>query len=166
MEIKNVLKGPYRSYIKIVDILYDNKISPHKTEKLLIQVDMEPQMFRYNPSRKIINKFDVFLRLNVVPQEILLSQKIACIFSRKRPMGRDFYDVVFLMGRTKPNLEYLKVKLNINSGEDLKNMLVAECKKFDFKSLAKDIEPFLINPSGKKKVLHFLDYIKSANFNL
>jgi len=164
VEIKNVFKGAYRSYIKFVDILYDSKISPHKNEKLLIQVDTEPQMFRYNPSRKIINKFDVFLRLNAVPQEILLSQKIACIFSRKRPMGRDFYDVVFLMGRTKPNFEYLKLKLNINSGEDLKNMLVTECKKFDFKSLAKDMEPILINPSGEKKVFHFLDYIENTNF--
>src|SRR4030067_3765771 len=105
----------------------------------------------------IINKFDVFLRINIVPLDILLAQKIYAIFKRKRAMGRDFYDAVFLFSMTKPNLDYLKLKLNIKDIADLKRKLLLKCKSLDFKRLAKDVEPFLFNPSESKKVLLFYD---------
>ena len=133
-------------------------------EKLLIQLDAEPQEFDYRPDKIILNKFDVFLRINVVPEDILLSQKIYAIFKRKRPMGRDFYDAVFLFGKTKPNLDYLKLKLKIKDKTDLKNRFLLKCKKFDFKQLAKDVEQFLFTPSDSKKVLFFYDYIKKYKF--
>jgi len=163
-EIKNVFKGAYRSYIKITDMLFENKLSNHKQEKLLIQLDAEPQEFDYRPDKIILNKFDVFLRINVVPGDILLSQKIYAIFKRKRPMGRDFYDAVFLSAKTKPNLDYLKIKLKIKDKTDLKNRFLLKCKKFNFKQLAKDVEQFLFTPSDSKKVLFFYDYIKKYKF--
>jgi hypothetical protein len=91
----------------------------------------------------------------------LLAQKIYAIFKRRRAMGRDFYDAIFLFGMTKPNLDYLKLKLNIKDMADLKRKLLLKCKSLDFKRLAKDVEPFLFTPSESKKVLLFYDYIKS-----
>ncbi len=163
-EIKNVFKGAYRSYIKITDVLFENKLSNHKQEKLLIQLDAEPQRFDYRFDKIILNKFDVFLRINVVPVDILFSQKIYAIFKRKRPMGRDFYDAVFLSGKTKPNLDYLKLKLGIKNKTDLKKRFLSKCKNFNFKQLSKDVEPFLFTPSNSKKVLFFYDYIKKYRF--
>ena len=128
---------------------------------MLIQIDVEPQGINYTPDKMIINKFDVFLQINVVPLDILLAQKLYAIFRRKRAMGRDFYDAVFLFGMTKPNLEYLRLKLNIKDMADLKRKLLLKCKSLDFKQLAKDVEPFLFTPSESKKVLLFHDYIKS-----
>jgi predicted nucleotidyltransferase component of viral defense system len=160
-EIKNVFKKAYHCYIRIPDILFENGLSQHKEEKLLIQVDAEPQEFTYSPEKVIINKFDVFLRINVVPMDILLAQKIYAIFKRRRAMGRDFYDAIFLFGRTKPNLGYLQSKLKIKDMADMKSKLLAKCSKLDFKELAKDIEPFLFDPSDSKRVLFFCDYIKN-----
>jgi len=164
VETKNVFKGAYKCYIRIPDVLFENGLSGHKEEKLLIQVDAEPQKFDYNPDKVIINKFDVFLQINVVPQNILLSQKIYAIFRRKRTMGRDFYDAVFLFGKTKPNLDYLKLKLKIKDKIDLKNKLLSRCEEFDFKQLASDVEAFLFTPGDSKRVLFFYDYIKDYDF--
>ncbi len=164
VETKNVFKGAYRSYIKIPNILFENGLSRHKEERMLIQVDAEPQRFDYCLDKIIINKFDVFLRINVVPADILLAQKIYAIFKRKRPIGRDFYDAVFLLGKTKPNLDYLRLKLKVKDMNDLKNRLLLKCKKFAFKHLAQDVEPFLFIPGDKKKVLLFPDYIKNYEF--
>lgn len=164
VEIKNVFNGAYRCYIRIPDILFENGLSRHKQEKLLIQLDTEAQGFTYSPEKVIINKFDVFLRINVVPMNILLAQKIYAILKRRRAMGRDFYDAVFLFGKSKPNLNYLKLKLKIEDRADLKNNLLAKCDKLDFRGLAKDVEKFLFNPSDSKKVLFFYDYIKNYEF--
>ncbi len=163
-EVKNVFRGAYRSYIRIADVLFENGLSGHRQEKLLIQVDAEPQGFNYRPDRIILNKFDVFLQVYAVPSDILLSQKIYAIFKRRRVMGRDFYDAVFLLGRTKPNLDYLKLKLKIKDMADLMSSLISRCKNLDFNHLAKDVEPFLFVPSDSKKVLFFCDYIENLDF--
>lgn len=163
-ETKNVFKDAFRCYIRIADVLFENRLSNQREEKLLIQVDAEPQGFSYQQDRIVINKFDVFLRINVVPIDILLSQKIYAIFKRSRAMGRDFYDAVFLCGKTKPNLDYLKLKLKVRDKVDLKNRLLSRCKKFDFKQLANDVEQFLFVPSDSKKVLLFCDYIRNYEF--
>jgi len=165
-QIKNVFKGAYRCYIRIPDILFENGLSTHKEEKLLIEIDTEPQGYAYTPEKVIVNKFDVFLRINVVPMDVLLAQKIYAIFKRRRAMGRDFYDAVFLLGKTKPNLGYLEAKLKIRNMVDLKSRLLAKCSKVNLKDLAKDVEQFLFNPSDSKKVLYFYDYIKNYEFEV
>jgi len=164
VETKNVFKGAYRSYIRIPNILFESGLSGHKEEKLSIQVDAEPQGFNYRPDKIILNKFEVFLRINAVPADILLAQKIYAILKRKRPMGRDFYDAVFLFGKTIPNLDYLKLKSEINDWVELKNRLLLRCRKFDFGQLAKEVEQFLFVPSDSKKVLFFCEYLQKYEF--
>jgi len=163
VEIRNVFKGAYRCYLKIPEILYKNELSNYREEKMSIRLDTESQGFTYSPEKVIINKFEVFSRINITPIDILLAQKIYAIFNRRRAMGRDFYDAIFLFGKTNPNLDYLKLKIKIDGMDDLKNKLMARCKKLDFKQLAKDVEPFLINPRNSKKVLYFYDYIKGIS---
>ena len=160
-DIKNIFRTAYRSSLRIPDVLYDNKISGHREEKLLINIDAEPQNFSYAPDKLIINKFDIFLRINVVPLDLLLSQKIYAIFARKRMMGRDFYDTVFLFSKIKPNFEYLSLKLKIQNMDELKKRLLQKCRTINFTILAKEISPFLFNTTDAKKILYFRDYIQS-----
>ncbi len=164
LECRNVYRSAFRSYLKFSDILLELKISGHKQEKLNIQIDTEPQKFGYDPDKFILNKFDVFQRISVVPSDILLAQKIYCIFSRPRSMGRDFFDSVFLLGKTKPNMDYLREKMGIKNKKELKIRLIKRCGCINFAKLAKDIEPFVYDPQETKKVLHFLEYIQSVDF--
>ena len=131
-----------------------------KVEKILIKLDAEPQKFKYTPERVVINKFDVFIGINVVPAGILLAQKFYAILARPRAMGRDFYDAVFLSGKTNPDFAYLKERAGIADKEGLKSALLEHCAKLDFKLLAKDVEQFLFSPDDAKKVLLFLEYVK------
>ncbi|MBU0502657.1 MAG: nucleotidyl transferase AbiEii/AbiGii toxin family protein, partial [Candidatus Margulisbacteria bacterium] len=163
IETKTVFKKAHRLYLTFHNVLYTNKISPHKDAVLLIRVDAQPQNFKYETSKAIINKFDIFSQILAVPIDILLSQKISCLFSRPRLMGRDFYDIIFLLGKTKPNLNYLKAKLKIKDKTELKEKLLKKCQGLDYKQLSKDIEAFLFSPGEKKKVLLFYDYLKEIS---
>ncbi len=124
----------------------------------------ESQGFGYLQDKPIINRFDVFIRVNAVPVDILLSQKICAIFTRKRTMGRDFYDVIFLSGKTKANIDYLGLKLKIKNKDALKKALLLKCKRLNFKQLARDVEQFLFRPSDAKKILLFKDYVVNYDF--
>lgn len=163
-EVKNVFRRAFTCKINIPSVLFESSLSSHRQEKLLIKLNSEPQNFSYQPDKVILNKFDVFLRINVVPVDILLAQKIYAIFNRPRPMGRDFYDTVFLLGKAKPNLGYLQSRLKISSGADLRKRLLKRCEKLDFKKLAKDVEQFLFVPADAKKVLYFCQYVREIDF--
>jgi predicted nucleotidyltransferase component of viral defense system len=163
LESRNVFRGAFHSYLDFPDILYENKISQHKTEKLMIRLDTEPQRVTYHPDKTIINKFDVFTRINVVPPDILLSQKIFAILNRKRAIGRDFFDTVYLFNRTKPNFDYLSSRMNINNIAELKDALFSKCDNLDFKLLSRDVEPFLINLRDTKRVSLFSEFIKTLD---
>lgn len=161
-EIRNVFKGAYRCYVKIPKILFDNKISDLEEEKIMIQIDTARHNFNYKPDKKILNKFDVFTEINVTPLDILLSQKIYAALNRKRAKGRDFFDVVFLLQRTKPNYDYLEKKLKIKNGKELKEKFISCARTINFGELARDVEPFLFNPSDGKKIEMFKEYIKQV----
>lgn len=164
IESRVITKKAFRAYLKFPGILYDNKITRHKQEKLTIQIDMEPQDFQYSKVQFILNKFDVFQRINTVPVDLLLSQKILCVFNRPRLIGRDFYDIMFLLGKTRPNFFYLEEKLGIRNSDTLKERLLEKCKYVYFDRLARDVSPFLFDPNDAKKISLFQDYIKNIEF--
>lgn len=153
-------KGAFSADIKVRDLLFESGLSGHRTEKILIKLDAQPQKFKYIPERVVINKFDVFLGINVVPADILLAQKFYAILARKRAMGRDFYDAVFMSGKAKPDFSYLKERAGISDKERLKSALLEACARLDFKLLARDVEPFLFSPDDAKKILLFPEYVK------
>ena len=161
-EIKNVFKNAYHCYVRIPGLLFDSGLSGHKEEKILIQIDTEPQHFDYLPDNLIINKFDVFCRIQVTPPDILLSQKIVAIFNRKRKMGRDFYDTLFLFGKVMPDFDFLRQKIGVQDMAELKERLLSLCKALDFAALARDVEPFLFSAIDAKKILAFPDYINQV----
>jgi predicted nucleotidyltransferase component of viral defense system len=123
VEISNIFRSAFTCNIKISGLLFEYKLTGHRAEKILIKINTEPQNYNYQPDKIILNKFDVFLRINVVPVDILFAQKLYAIFGRRRTMGRDFYDAVFLLGKTKPNLDYLKLKHKVKDEADLKKRL-------------------------------------------
>lgn len=164
IESKIVIKKAFRANLKFSEILYENRITKHIHEKLSIQIDTEPQNFYYSKDQFILNKFDVFQRINAVPVDLLLSQKILCIFTRPRLMGRDFYDIFFLFGKTNPNFSYLEEKIGIKDSVTLKKRLLEKCKRIDFNQLARDVIPFLFNSGDAKKISLFPDYIKNKEF--
>jgi len=162
VELKNTYQDAFRAYLRFPGLLFDSGISGHRDEKLLIQIDTEPQKIKYNPDKFILNKFDVFSRINIVPAGILAAQKIFCIFNRSRPMGRDFFDVVFLLGKTEVNFDYLTRKMSIRNKTELRDRLLLRCAQLNFKRLAKDLEPFVYSKKEVNRVLMFPDFVQQG----
>ncbi len=160
IETGTSFKGAFSADIKVMGVLFDEGLSGHREEKILIKLDAEPQNFKYSAERVVINKFDVFTGIRVVPVDIMLAQKFYAILARKRAMGRDFYDAVFLSGKAKPDFAYLKERAGIEDKEELKLALLERCSELDFKFLARDVEQFIFSPEDAKKVLLFIEYVQ------
>lgn len=159
-EVRPVFKGAFRCYLKLPQILYQEGLTAHKGEKILIQIDTVAHNFKYRPQRKIVNKFDVLTEIFTTPPDILLSQKICAALGRKRTKGRDFYDILFLWNKTQPNFEYLREKLEITNLKELKKELFKKIKTLDFKQLAREVGPFLFDAGEARKLELFGEVIK------
>jgi predicted nucleotidyltransferase component of viral defense system len=160
VEVTYASKGAYHCYFKISGILFEQGVSAHDNEKLMIQVDTMPKTYAYTPVRPLINKFDVFTEISAAPASILLSQKIVAVFERTRPQGRDLFDIVTLFGSTTPDYGYIKDKLNISSASELKERLRTHTAQFDLEHMARDVKAFLYNPEDELKITKFREYIE------
>lgn len=161
IEMKQVFKGAYHCNIKFPDLLYREKLSPLKSEKILIQLDTEPQNYKYEPEKFLLKKFALFRFISVVPVSTLLSQKIAALLGRKRSKGRDYFDVTVLLSKTNPDFKYLSEKLEINGMTQLKQKLLENIESVDLKELAADVSPFLIKNDQIDRVLMFREFVES-----
>lgn len=84
VEIRNVVAGAFHCYVKFPNLLFNEGLSGHKEEKILIQLDTEHQHFEYQLEKTILNKFDVFTSINTTPKDILLAQKFYALINKKR----------------------------------------------------------------------------------
>ena len=165
-EMKTVYKGAYHCRIKFPKLLYQERLSGHLEEIILIQLDTEPQHFDFTPEKFILNRFDVFTQIFTTPLDILLAQKFYTILNRERNKGRDFFDTVLILSKIdSPNYEYLKIKADISNAEQLKKRVLEKCSKINMEAMAKDVQPFLFDPADSKKVVLFPDYLMQVNLH-
>ncbi|MEI6650183.1 MAG: nucleotidyl transferase AbiEii/AbiGii toxin family protein [Candidatus Moraniibacteriota bacterium] len=162
VETRTVFKGAYRCYVRLPKLLFDNALSPIEEEKILIQLDTLSHGFSYTPEKVILNKFEVFTEINVTPIDVLLAQKFYAIFNRKTKKGRDFFDVIFLLSKTRPNYLYLKQKLDVADADQLRARVLDVCSTLDFAALAKDVEAFLFSQKDVRRVELFKNYMETA----
>jgi len=163
-EMKTVSEGAYHCYIRFPEILFREGLSGRLEEKILIQLDTEPQHFDFTTERFLLNRFDVFTQILITPKDLLLAQKFYTVLNRPRNKGRDFYDIVFLLGLTsRPNYDYLEMQLRVKNGQDLKERILERCSQIDMNEMGRDVAPFLFNSSDLIKVVLFPEYIKQVD---
>lgn len=164
VEMKTVFRGAYHCYIRFPEILYKEGLSGHREEKILIQLDTEPQHFDFVPEKYILNRFDVFTQIFITPLSLLLAQKFYAVCNRDRNKGRDFFDIAFLLSLIdKPDYDYLQFKMDVSNEKQLKERILEKCSRLNMEEMAKDVQPFLFNPRDAQKVLLFPELIKQAN---
>ena len=164
-EMKTVMKGAWHCYVRFPGLLFEKGLSGHTEEKILIQLDTEPQQFDYEPERFILNRFEVFTTILSTPLKLLMAQKLFAIINRKRNKGRDFFDLVFLMSRSiQPDYNYLKEKIAISDSNTLKKAILKKCQKLDMEEMARDVEPFLFKINDRKKVVQFEELVWQYKF--
>ena len=112
--IKFSHKDAFHCKVTFPGILYDYGLSGHKEARIFIKLDSEKQDYDYQRELVRIQKFGVDTDIFVTPPDLLVSQKIAAVLGRKRPKGRDFYDLTWLLtqGHT-PDYGYLNLRLGL-----------------------------------------------------
>jgi predicted nucleotidyltransferase component of viral defense system len=166
VEIRNVERGAFHCYIRFPKLLYESGLTGQEEEKILIRLDSEAQHFDFKPEAVVFNRFDIFTEINVTPGNILLSQKFYTVINRQRNKGRDFYDIVFLLGRNfKPDYGYLNLKLSIKNGLELKNRLLDKLEALNMEEMVEDVRPFLINIKDEKKIRLFKTFLDKAELD-
>ena len=154
VEFRMVERGAYHCHIRFPELLYKTGISPDRGRKILVRIDAEAKDRLYAPKTTILNRFGVFRRIINAPVEILLAQKMLTVLFRKREKGRDLYDCSFLMGMTRPEYTYLQQTLGLGRPE-FHRMFSQRLNALDLGFLARDVEPFLIEPGQKDRVVYF-----------
>ena len=163
VEFRSVEHAAYHCYIRFPRLLYDNNLSGHEEEKILIRLDTEAQHFDFQPEKFLLNKFDVFSEIMVTPADILLAQKFLTILERKQSKGRDFFDTVFLVSKNiAPNYNFLNQKASITNKDQLKEAILQKIKDINLALLAEDVRPFLFKSKDDKKVVLFNEFLEQA----
>ena len=165
VETNLVAKDAFHCDLRFPELLYDQGLSPHQQEKILIQLDTVAQGYPYSPEVRILNRFDVFTEIRVTPLSVLLAQKIYTAVNRKRPKGRDFYDITFLLSKTRPDYGFIHQKMGVSSPEKLREEFLFRIEAFDFGALADDVAPFLITKEQIKRVVIFREFWKHVDLD-
>jgi len=151
----------YRCKVRFPGLLFEHGLSGHVGQNVLIQFDTEPQQFQYTPELPRLDKFDVSFSLPCCSPAILLAQKCHAILGRPRNKGRDFYDVVFLLGRhAEPDMRYVQERINVNTLPELCERLLAHCTTLNMEEQAEDVRPFLFDAAMAERVIHFPQLIQ------
>jgi len=80
--------------------------------------------------------------------------------------GRDFFDLVFLMGKNIiPNMAYLEQKIGIITTEELTILLLDKCNTLNMDEMTRDVAPFLFSENDQKRIKFFKDYLEGFSFN-
>jgi len=165
VEIKVVEKQAIHCHIKFSNILFENKLSEVKTEKIDIQIDTFDQGYEYEPENYLLNKFNVFKQIRITPKEIILAQKLWTITQRSRAKGRDFYDIIYLLQNTKPDIDFLSFKFGTSNWDGAREKILEGIGGIDLDNMIKDVQPFLINKKEGEKIKLFRDYLKQVEFD-
>ena len=134
-------------------LLFDLGLTGYKEERFLIKVKAQDQGVSYSPEVATLNRMGFFFGIQMPPADVLCAMKFCAILSRQK--GRDFYDAMFLLSKTRPNLEFLRARTGIQSMEALKTA-IGEClQKVDLNKKKQDFIHLLFNESNAERILQF-----------
>lgn len=154
-------KTAFRCKVRFPGLLFQHGLSGHAEQSVLIQFDTEPLHHQYRPDLRRLDKFDVSFSLPCCSPPLLLAQKCSAILGRPRNKGRDFFDVVFLLGRNvEPDLGYVRERIGARTVAELAERLLAHCAKLDMDQQAEDVRPFLFDAALAERVAHFPEIIR------
>ena len=154
-ELTFTYKQAFHCAVRYTRLLHRYELSGHKEARLVIKVDTEAQGFAYEREVRQLRGLGVHADVAVVPLPLLCAMKVGAVLGRRRPKGRDFYDLSWCLERVRPDPAYLAAKLGIASWAELVARVAAHTADFDFAALARDVRPFLLREADVARVRDF-----------
>ncbi len=164
-------KNVQSAMLKFKDILYLLKLSGQKSQKLFIKIEIDSNPpDGWNTELSLINRHFVFTVLHFDLPSLYATKLHACFF-RKYIKGRDFYDLIWYLGKKcLPNFELLNNAIKQTEQKDMnlseknfKEFLKDKLRTIDFEKVRKDVERF-IEDKNELKLLDrnlILQFVKS-----
>ena len=147
----------FRRNLYFPELLFNLGLTGHKEERLLLKIEAQDQGVAYQPMVAHINRMGFFFGIQVPPLDVLCAMKFAAILARAK--GRDFYDAIFLLSKTKPNLDFLGTRVGIASFEALKAAVLDKLKTVDLSQKKRDFSHLLFNEANAVRILAFDEII-------
>jgi len=91
---------------------------------------------------------------------VLCSMKATALLERGK--GRDFYDLMFPVGQTRPDYDFLEKRTGIKNASEFKAEVKKRIKMTDLKTKTKDFEHLLFNKENNKRILRFEEFFEEA----
>ena len=149
----------FRRNLYFPEMLFDLGLTGHKEERFLLKVEAQDQGVSYQSVVTNINRMGFFFGVLVPPIDVLCAMKFAAILSRQK--GRDFYDAIFLLSKTKPNLEFLSARAGISSIGELKTAIAERLKDVDLNHKKRDFSHLVFNEHHAERILRFPDVVEA-----
>ena len=147
----------FRRNLYFPQMLFNLGLTGHRDERLLLKIEAQDQGVFYQPMVANVNRMGFFFNIQVPPTDVLCAMKFAAILARQK--GRDFYDAIFLLSKTKPNLDFIKARTGISSLEELKETINEMLKNVDLNQKKRDFMHLLFNESNAERILQFKDVL-------
>jgi predicted nucleotidyltransferase component of viral defense system len=148
----------FRRSIYFPEFLFDLGLSGHREERFLIKIESQDQFITYKPVIANIKGCGFFFPFPVPTDGVLCSMKISALLSRSK--GRDFYDVMFLLGLSNPDYNFLSKKIGINNLLELKRSVEKKLKSVDLKMKKRDFEHLLFDKNKSNQIFRFGEFIR------
>ncbi|MBU0488469.1 MAG: nucleotidyl transferase AbiEii/AbiGii toxin family protein [Bacteroidetes bacterium] len=152
----------FRRNIVLPGFLQEHRVSAIKEEKFLIKIECQNQGVQYTSKTTLISGCGTLFQFPVPPDDVLCSMKLSALLSRRK--GRDFYDAIFLLSKTKPNYGFLKERQNIATGKELKKQLIKTIEETNLSLKAQDFKDLIFEPEENKKILFFREFVEQYDF--
>ncbi len=147
----------YRRNLYFPEMLFNLKLTGHREERLLLKIEAQDQGVVYQSEVATVNRMGFFFNIQVPPLDVLCAMKFAAILDRQK--GRDFYDAIFLLSKTKPNMDFLKERVGIGSIDDLKFAIADRMQEIDLNQKKRDFAHLLFNESNADRILSFESFV-------
>ena len=138
--------------------LFEMGMTGHREERFMLKIESEDQLFNYDPVLVNIKGCGFFFPMPVPPDNILCSMKITAMLNRQK--GRDFYDVMFLLGQTKPDYSFLSKRTGISELSELKSATEKVLATVDLNMKSRDFEHLLFDKNRSRMILRVGEFIK------
>lgn len=141
--------------IRFKNLLYQLNLSVNRQEKLTIKFDFEKKWQKQQREIILLNRYGFLIKTVALPKGQLLAQKIWAYLNRKQTLGRDLYDIIWLILQgTKIDQNFLKDnRLSLEIVEKAKEKFLKE--KALLRGLKLKLRPFLIEENYLSRLDEF-----------
>lgn len=134
-------------------------ISGYRQQKFLLKIEMQDQGVTYPSKTEFINRCGFVFPLRTAPIDTLCAMKVNTVLARGK--GRDYYDLMFLLQRTKPDFHYLEIKAGIANWHQMIARLTDVAEETNLFHKSRDFEHLLFDKNDAKRILLFREFIKN-----